>query len=110
MSNSQNYDDGDTGKCKTKEEEIAEAAEEERIRKAKKGMVWEVKVGDGSGAKASTKAASLNARLKKGEKPKIAIEEARKRSKKNSSKANKRAKMKSAQELRVKRKRNEELC
>ena len=78
---------------------LAEAAEAERIRKAKKGMVWEVKVGDGSGAKASTKATSLNARLKKGEKPKIAIEEARKRSKKNSSKANKRAKMKSAQAI-----------
>ena len=99
MSNSQNNEDGDTGKWKTKEEEIAEVAEAERIRKAKKGMVWEVKVGDGSGAKASTKATSLNARLKKGEKPKIAIEEARKRSKKNSSKANKRAKMKSAQAI-----------
>ena len=65
----------------------------------KKGMVWEVKVGDGSGATASSKVSSLAARLKRGDKPKVAKEEARKRSKKSSRQANKRAKMKSAQAL-----------
>ena len=63
-------------------EEVAEKLERERIKRAKKGMVWEVKVGDGSGATASSKVSSLAARLKRGDKPKVAKEEARKRSKK----------------------------
>ena len=71
-----------SGKWKTEEEEVAEKLEAERIKRAKKGMVWEVKVGDGSGATASSKVSSLAARLKRGDKPKVAKEEARKRSKK----------------------------
>ena len=88
-----------SGKWKTEEEEVAEKLEAERIKRAKKGMVWEVKVGDGSGATASSKVSSLAARLKRGDKPKVAKEEARKRSKRSSRQANKRAKVKSAQAL-----------
>ena len=48
-----------------------------KVRKSKRGMVWEVKVGDSSGA-TSSKVSSLAARLQKGEKPKIPVEEAQK--------------------------------
>ena len=72
-----------SGKWKTEEEEVAEKLEMERIKRAKKGMVWEVKVGDGSGATASSKVSSLAALIEDvGDKPKVAKEEARKRSKK----------------------------